>query len=185
MTAMRVSCLLTALFLGIPSPTTSALAQGAPAQADDDLTPRTRRMEDGRNLLSFKIIPAKENDYFEFRAIFDFGKTKGLGRDDKPLANEDKSLIAVTSFPATKTSYVHLFIRQPNGDLTVVNTINLRAAKLLTGRWADAAAYRLEASSITGRVMQLSVFDYVRGNEAEEFKLKVSVGRDGTLTLVQ
>ena len=36
-----------------------------------------------------------------------------------------------------------------------------------------------------GRVMQLSVFDYVRGNEAEEHRFKVSVGADGTLSLAR
>src|SRR5262249_11383360 len=135
-------------------------------------------------LISFGVVPPKENDFSSFLATFDFGQTKGLGRND-PLVSADKSLVAVTHFPATKTSYVHLFVRHRDGDLTVISSVNKRVAKMLSGRWAEAAAYRVQANSISGRVVQLSVFDYVRGNEAEELKLKVSVGADGTLTLVR
>ena len=177
---MRAAYLSAILLLGVLSP---ASAQSAPDA--DDTAMRIQRTEDGRSLLSFPVNPRKENEFSDFRATFDFGMTKGLGQDDQPVDNQDKSLIAVTNFPATKTSYVHLFMRQPNGDLTVINTVNLRAAKLLTGRWAKAAEYRLAATAIAGRVMQLSVFDYVRGNEAEEHRFKVSVGADGTLSLAR
>jgi hypothetical protein len=64
----------------------------------------------------------------------------------------------VVNFPATKTSYVHLFIRHPNGDVTAVNSINRRAVKLLQGRWAKAAESRLDVRSISGRIMELSVW---------------------------
>ncbi|MBZ0149677.1 MAG: hypothetical protein K8F62_19340 [Pseudorhodoplanes sp.] len=189
---IRVSCLLMVLFLGIPAPITSALAQTAPAELNDDGVPRIRRLEDGRSLLSFSVNRTHGNNFFEYLVTFDFGRTRGLGGGgvdgDKPVVSEDKSLIAVTHFPATKTSYVHLVIRQPNGDLTVISSVNSRVAKMLNGRWANAAGYSLAVNSISGRIMQLSVFDHVwRNNEAklEEFRLKVRVGRDGTLTLVR
>jgi hypothetical protein len=35
--------------------------------------------------------------------------------------------------------------------------------------------------SIADRTMQLSIFNYLRGNEGEELIIRVSVGMDGTL----
>jgi uncharacterized protein len=165
-----------------PVPPPQVSAGNAPPAVDT--APQIQRTADGRSLLSFPVTPPAENDFSDYVATFDFGQTKGLGSDDKPLANEDRSLIAITNFPATKTSYVHLFVRQPNGDLTVINSFNAQVAKMLKGRWAEAAAYRVAANAISGRIMQLSVFDYVGpGNNSEELKLKVSVAKDGKLTM--
>lgn len=169
----------------VTEPSQQQVAAGsAPAAAAADTAPQIQRTTDGRSLLSFPVTPPAENEFSDYVATFDFGQTKGLGNGGKPLANEDRSLIAVTNFPATKTSYVHLFVRLPTGDLTVVNSFNGQVAGMLKGRWAEAAAYRVTANAISGRIMQLSVFDYVGpGNSSEELKLKVSVGKDGTLTM--
>lgn len=147
--------------------------------------PRIQRTEDGRSLLTIPIIAPREIDFTSYKATFDFGETKGLGGENTPVVNQDKSLIAVTNYPATKTSYVHLFIRQPNGDLTVIHSFNGRAMKLLKDRWAKAVQYRLEVRSISGHIMQLSVFDYTRGNEADEHRFAVSVSKNGNLALAQ
>ncbi len=159
-------------------------ASNAPDAAAADTAPQIQQTTDRRSLLSFPVTPPAANDFSDYVATFDFGQTKGLGSDNKPLTNEDRSLIAVTNFPVTKTSYVHLFVRQPNGDLTVINSFNAQVAKMLKGRWAEAAAYRVAANAISGRIVQLSVFDYVGpGNNSEELKLKVSIAKNGTLTM--
>jgi hypothetical protein len=184
---MRASVAGAGLLLSV-SLMSPALAQTAPADTPNDpAAVSVRQTDDGHGVLSFSLsIPrGAGGDADTLQATFDFGDTKGLGRDGKPVVNQDKSLIAITNYPATKTSYVHLFVRHPNGDLIAVNSVNQRVVKFLTGRWAKAAEYRLEATAITGRVMALSVFDYVKGNEAEEHRLKVSVGADGTLTLAR
>lgn len=162
----------------LPQP--QASASNAPAAAGT--APQIQQTADGHSVLSLPVEPPAANDFSDYVATFDFGQTKGLG--DKPLTNEDRSLIAITNFPATKTTYVHLFVRQPNGDLVVVNSFNSQIAKMLKGRWAEAASSRVAANAISGRIMQLSVFDYAAGNNAEELKLKVSVGKDGKLTMV-
>ena len=174
----RVPYLTTILFLGALSLISSASAQSM--EPPEKAAPNFR-LKDGQGILSIPIsIPrASESDTLE--ATFDFGFTKG----GTPVFNEDKSFIAVTNYPATKTSYVHLFIRHPNGDLTAVNSFNEQAARLLKGRWADAATYRLEAVSMSGRIIQLKVFNYLHGNEAEEHSFKVSVSENGTLKLAQ
>jgi hypothetical protein len=185
MSDMRVSQLSTVLLLSALSLASAASAQSAGTEGPDDAVIGVRRTEDGRSILSIPISIPRGTDVDTLQATFDFGQTKGLGRDDVPVVNQDKSLIAVTNYPATKTSYVHLFMRHSNGDLTAINSFNLRVAKLLEGRWAKAAEYRLEATSISGRIVQLSVFDFIRGNESEEHRLEVSVGMDGTLALAR
>jgi hypothetical protein len=179
----RAARLPAILLFSVLALTGQASAQTGPAP--DDASIRIQRTNDGRSLLSFPVEPRKENDFSAFEATFDFGRTKGLGKDDRPVVNQDKSLIAVTNYSATKTSYVHLLIRQPNGDLTVINTVNLRVANLLRGRWARAAEYRLAATAISGRIMQLSVFDDIGGNETQEYRFQVSVGADGALALAR
>jgi hypothetical protein len=61
----------------------------------------------------------------ELLATVDFSNTKGfLGSSADPsqggFANADKTLIAVNHQPVTKSSYVHLFLRSSDGDLTQI-----------------------------------------------------------------
>ena len=162
------------------SPRPQSSAGNAPAAPDAGTAPQIQQTADGHSVLSFPVAPPDANDFSDYVATFDFGQTKGLG--DKPLTNEDRSLIAITNYPATKTSYVHLFVRQPNGDIIVINSFNAQIAKMLKGKWVEAASSRVAANAISGRVLQLSVFDYEgpgRSSNPEELKLKVSVAGDG------
>jgi len=183
MITMRVSFVLTVVLLGVV-PLASLVSAEEAAPAPDPAAIRIQRTDDGRSILSFPVrIPRGPDIDDSLRATFEFADTKGL--DETPVVNKDQSLIAVTNYPATKTAHVYLFIRQPNGDVTAVNSFNQRAAKLLKGRWAKAAESHLQAKSISGRIMQLQAFDYVKGNDGEEYLFKVSVGPDGTLTLAR
>lgn len=185
MTKTRLLHLAAAAWLGAITWSTPGLAQTTPPDPADDTTIHVNRTEDGRGTVSVPLsIPREGTDPDPMRATFDFGDTKGFGNDNKPVVNADKSLIGVTNFPATKTSYVHLFIRQPNGDLIVVNSVNGQVAKLLKGRWAKAAVDRLQVEAIVGRVVSLKAFDYER-SKVEGFAFKVVVGKDGTLTLAR
>jgi hypothetical protein len=164
-------------------------AAGQNNSPSTDATIRTRKTFDEPDVLSFPVsVPGLTNETALYKtdgitALFEFRDTKGL--DPKVVTNQDKSLIAVNNYPATKTTYTHLFLRNPNGDLLVINSFNQRVAKLLTGRWAAAAEAKVRTLSISGRTMQLSIFNYIRGNEGEELLIRVSVGMDGTLKRVR
>jgi len=127
--------------------------------------------------LSFSIGDAAQG---VLRAIFEIPTAKGAIQE--AIVNEDKSLIAVTNYPATKTADSYLFIRHPNGDLTAVASLNRQAAKLLKNKWADAAETHLSVISITGHIMELFAHEY--GPKAGDYCFKVSVGADGILKLV-
>jgi hypothetical protein len=167
--------------LAPPSPASAQNANAAPAGAADI---QTRQTADGHAVVSFPIDVLRGSDLDDtVEVTFDFGdSTKGL---DKPVVNEDKSIIAVTNYPATKTSYVSLFLRNGGGDLIAINGLNLRVGKFINARWATAAQSRLAVKSISGRVLTLAAFDYTQGNQAEEYDFKIAAAADGTLTLVK
>jgi hypothetical protein len=164
-------------------------AAGQNSSPSADAIVRTRKTYDEPDILSFPVsVPGLMNQNVLYKtdgitALFEFRDSKGL--DPKVVVNQDKSIVAVNHYPATKTTYTHLFLRNPNGDLLVINSFNQRVAKLLTGRWAEAADNKVKTVSISGRTMQLSIFNYLRGNEGEELLIRVSVGMDGTLKRVR
>jgi hypothetical protein len=186
-TIMRVTYSFFALALSVVLLISSAAGQNNSPSVD--ATVRTRKTYDEPDVLSFPIsVPGLMNETALYKtdgitALFEFRNTKGL--DPKVVVNQDKSLIAVNNYPATKTTYTHLFMRNPNGDLLMINSFNQRVAKLLTGRWVGAADSKVRTVSISGRIMQLSIFNYIRGNEGEELLIRVSVGMDGTLKRVR
>jgi hypothetical protein len=186
-TIMRVTYSFFALALSVVLLISSAAGQNNSPSVD--ATIRTRKTYDEPDVLSFPIsVPGLMNENTLYKtdgitALFKFRNTKGL--DPKVVVNQDKSLIAVNNYPATKTTYTYLFLRNPNGDLLMINSFNQRVAKLLTGRWAEAADSKVRTVSISGRIMQLSIFNYLRGNEGEELLIRVSVGMDGTLKRVR
>jgi hypothetical protein len=184
---MRAIYPFSALVLSVVLLMSSAASQNNPPP--EDAIVRTRKTYDEPDILSFPIsVPGLMNQNALYKtdgitALFEFRDSKGL--DPKVVVNQDKSIVAVNHYPATKTTYTHLFLRNPNGDLLVINSFNQRVAKLLTGRWAAAADAKVRTVSIAGRTMQLSIFNYLRGNEGEELLIRVSVGMDGTLKRVR
>jgi hypothetical protein len=190
-TSIRVIRPLSALILSI----VFSIIFLIPAAVGQNSTPptdaiiRIRKAYDEPDVLSFPVAVPKvtsENALYktnDVTAVFEFRDTKGL--DPKIVFNQDKSLMAINRYPATKTTYTHLFLRNPNGDLLMINSFNQQVSKLLTGRWVDAADSKVKTVSISGRIMQLSIFNYLRGNEGEELLIRVSVGMDGTLKRVR
>jgi hypothetical protein len=186
-TYMRATYPFSVLTLSIVLLISSAAGQNN--SSSEDAIIRTRKTHDEPDILSFPIsVPGLMNQNALYKtdgitALFKFRDSKGL--DPKIVVNQDKSLVAVNHYPATKTTYTHLFLRNPNGDLLMINSFNQRVAKLLTGRWAEAADSKVKTVSISGRTMQLSIFNYLRGNEGEELLIRVLVGMDGTLKRVR
>ena len=146
------------------------------------------RSAEGHAVVSIRL-PISEEER-RMQATFDFGGTKGfLGpssnpTDQSPITNADKTVIAVSHLPATKSSYVHLFLRSGNGDLTVVNSVNARVARLLKPRWAETAKNFLRVESISGRLITMQTVDFATGAR-EQFTFVVSVGASGALTLAR
>jgi hypothetical protein len=184
---MRATYPFFALALSVILLITSAAGQDN--SPSEDAIIRIRKEYDKPDILSLPVsVPGLTNENAIYKtdgitALFEFRDSKGL--DPKVVANQNKSLIAVNHYPATKTTYTHLFLRNPNGDLLMINSFNQRVAKLLTGRWADAANSKVRTVSISDRIMQLAIFNYIRGNEGEELLIRVSVGMDGTLKRVR
>ena len=85
-------------------------------------------------------------------AVFDFGGTKGfLGPSENPsdqggFTNTDKTLIAVNHQPVTKSSYAHLFLRSPAGDLTLLNNVNGRVPGSLRSRGPRVQSISFESN---------------------------------------
>jgi hypothetical protein len=186
-TTVRAIYPFSGLILGIILLMSSAVGQSNDPSID--ATVSIRKVYEEPDVLSFPLsVPGlmTKNALYttdDVRAIFEFRDTKGL--DPKVVMNKNKSLLAINRYPATKTTYTHLFLRNPNGDLLVINSFNERVAKLLTGRWVEAAKSKVKTVSISDRVMQLSIFNYLKGNEGEELLIRVSVGMDGTLKRVR
>lgn len=143
--------------------------------------------KDGRSVVEF-TIPLSEGGNLE--AMFDFGDTKGfLGPSSDPgsqngFSNADQTIIGVNHQPATKCSYVHLFLRSPGGDMNFLNNVNARVAQLLEGRWAEDAKNFLRIERISGRTITLQVIDFAKAKR-EDFEFTVSVDLEGEIELAE
>ena len=145
------------------------------------------RTDDGRAIVSI-TVPLSE-DEGSLDATFDFGLTKGfLGPSANPAAqtgfsNADKSIVAVNHQPVTKCSYVHLFLRSStSGDVTFINNVNGRVARLLTGKWAETAKHFLRIESLFDRTITFQTVDFSGANR-EEYEFTTTFTRDGTFVL--
>jgi hypothetical protein len=99
------------------------------------------------------------------------------------LSNSDATLIAVNHQPATKSSYVYLFLRSFNGDL-MMSPINTRVAQLLKGHWGEAAKSFLRVESISGCHIQLQILDFAYA-PADRYNVTIDVRPDGSLAPVK
>jgi hypothetical protein len=146
---------------------------------------RVGRTDEGRAVAAFSV-PLSE-DEGSLSAVFDFGATKGfLGPSENPsdqggFTNADKTLIAVNHQPVTKSSYVHLFLRSPAGDLTFLNNVNGRVARLLKEPWSETAKYFLRVERISGRDVALQTVDFTRASR-EKYEFTITVSPSGTIS---
>jgi hypothetical protein len=168
------------LILGISTLLTSAVFAEDPVKVS--------RTEDGRAIVVFTILLSEDEGSLD--ATFDFGATKGfLGPSSNPsdetgFSNADKSIVAVNHQPVTKSSYVHLFVRSSSGDITFINNVNGRVARLLKGKWAETAKYFLRIESISGRNITFQTVDF-RGANREEYTFTTTFSRDGAFSLAK
>jgi hypothetical protein len=176
---MMMKTIAACLIAFLPS-TVCADAQQIPAQ---DLV-RIERTNDGHSVVTLGVPLSEEGGGLV--ATFDFSETKGfLGSSANPsqsgFASADKTLIAVNHQPMTKSSYVHLFLRALDVDLTFLNNVNGRVARLLGGRWAESAKYFLRVESISGRKVTLQTVDL--GRDGEKYQFTVTVNPNGSISL--
>ncbi len=172
---------IVSLMLGIPALLTAAIF------AED--TVRVSRTDGGRAIVAF-TIPLSE-DEGSLNATFDFGVTRGfLGPSSNPsdqtgFSNADKTIVAVNHQPVVKSSYVHLFLRSStSGDVTFINNVNERIARLLKGKWAETAKYFLRIESISGRNITFQTVDFGSANR-EKYEFTTTFSRDGTFSLAK
>ena len=137
----------------------------------------------GHPVASFKV--PLSGDEGDLRIIFDFGATRGfLGPSTRPssqngFSNADRTLFAVNNAPLTKSSYVHLFLRSPQGDFLFLNDVNGRIASLLKGRFSNSAKYFLRVESVEGRKLRLQTVDFAAdyvGLNGGQFQAAVLTG---------
>lgn len=163
----------------------SLLALTLPASADDSA--KVERTT-GRGWVKF-VVPLTDDEH-QLSVSFDFGVTKGfLGPSSNPsdqsgFSNADQSIVGVNHQPVTKSSYVHLFLTNPDGDLTYLKGVNGRISRLLDGKWAENAKYFLRIESIIGRVISLQTVDFST-SEREYLNLSVTVSPEGTFSLLK
>lgn len=149
---------------------------------------RLGQTQDARGLVGFTVPLSKDEGNLE--ATFDFGHTKGfLGPSSNPsdqsgFSNADKTIVAVNHQPVTKSSYVHLFLRSPSGDITFINDVNGRVAGLMKDRWAETAKHFLRVESISGRELTLQTVDSSRASQ-EKYEFTITVSRDGSISLAK
>jgi hypothetical protein len=150
---------------------------------------KSGRTEDGRTTFAITVPLSEAED--DLVATFDFGHTKGfLGSSADPTAqagfsNADNTILAVNHQPATKSSYVHLFLRSPaSGDLVYLNNVNDRIARLLKGKWADTATGFLRVESISDRNITFQTAD-LGATGRESYNFTVTVSPEGTFSLAK
>jgi hypothetical protein len=166
-----------------------ATAQTAPPQSFGQDIARIGRTPEGHAAVSIHV-PSSQSGIGPIDAIFDFGENAGfLGPSSDParqqaFTNADATLIAVNHQPAAKSSYVYLFLRSVDGDLTISGPINTRVAQLLRGSWGEAAKSFLRVESISGRHVQLQILSFAHA-PADRYDFTIDVRPDGPLALVK
>jgi len=178
---MRIERMMLAVALG-------AVALAATGSGQTPAAPvRIDHTKDNHWVVSIVLPLAAEGG--RLLAAFDFGMTMGfLGPTSNPsdasgFVNDDKTIAAVNHQPASKSSYVHLFLHSADGDLTFVNDVNGRAARLLTGRFAESAKTFLRVESIAGRTVNLQTVDFAGSTEQHTFA--VTVDANGSIALAK
>ena len=119
-------------------------------------------------------------------AAFVFSSPKGfLGPSNNPsdqsgFSNMEKTLFGVNYQPATKSSFVYLFLKTKAGDLLYMKSINPRVAQLLRKPWSESARSFLRIESISGRRVSLQTADF-SGSSRMSLKFSVDVSSEGSI----
>jgi hypothetical protein len=136
------------------------------------------RTKDNHSVVSIAVpLSADEGN---LQANFDFGETRGFGGR---FVNADATIIAVNHQPATKSSYVHIWLRFENGDLMFINNVNGRVARLLKGQSAEWAQYFLLVEAISGRKVLLRAIEGTSPNLAREYNFAIRIDERGQIFL--
>jgi hypothetical protein len=125
-------------------------------------------------------VPFSDDDDSSLRLAFDFLDTRAF---DDSVKNADGSINAITTAPATKSGFVHLWLKSKKGDLMFINDVNGRVARLLKGQAAEWATGWLYASAISGRKVFLEAIEGESPGKRREYKFSITVGERGELSL--
>jgi hypothetical protein len=166
-----------------------AVTTAPQAQASESV--RVERTKD-HHLVVLLTVPLRDEATFDgdLHATFDFGKTKGfLGSSSNPeqdsFVNAEGTIIAINHIPATKSSFVHMWLRLSDGDLLFLNNVNERVARLLRGRFAERAQSFLRVEAIAGRKISLQTVDFSKKFPYEDYNFAITVNGKGQLSLAK
>jgi hypothetical protein len=166
-----------------------AVTTAAQAQASEPARVETTKDNHSVVLLTLPLYEGNLEDS-HLHATFDFGITKGfLGASSNPdqdsFVNADGTIIAINHIPATKSSFVHIWLRLSDGDLLFLNNVNERIARLLRGRFAETAKDFLRVERIVGRKILLQTTDFSKKFPYGDYNFAITVKGKGQLSLAK
>jgi TIR domain len=154
-----------------------------------DAGPMTVFRDSERNLI-ISLRRAVFAKSAKMTAQFDFGLTKGLlGPSSNPsdqlgFHNQENTLFGINHQPATKCSYVHLFLLT-DGELLFFADVNARAAQLLDEPFSSAAIHFLRIENIAGTAIKLQTVDFRERVPYPQKEFFVNVDGYGAIALIQ
>jgi hypothetical protein len=149
-----------------------------------ELLMQVTRDSEQRSVVSFKTTDPDAQGATV--ATFVFSSPKGfLGPSNNPsdqsgFSNTEKTLFGVNYQPATKSSFVYLFLKTRAGDLLYMKGINPRVARLLRKPWSECARSFLRIESISGRRLSLQTADF-SGSSRKSLRFSVDVSSEGSI----
>ena len=124
-------------------------------------------------------VPLSDGDG-NLASLFSFPDTTKFGDN---LENADGSIKVITTAPATKCGFVHIWVTLENGDLFFINDVNGRVTRFLKGQAAEWAENWLVATAITGRKVFLSAIEGVSPGARREYNFAIQIGGRGEISL--
>lgn len=174
---------------GVSQPSSkSSVRSDAPTP---NVSTRLMRVTTGPNretLLHFTLPASEEGRTIAITTQFALPPDKGLlgssanSGSQAGFMNAEMTIFAVNHQPYTKTSYVYLFLRSPNG-LQMLQDVNGRIAAIIPPEWRASASGFLRVEHIIGRELFLQAVEFTPpGRRALQFS--VTVDTNGGLRFI-
>jgi len=197
--ALGILLLLTCPLIHAQAPATLKHPSGECVKTDDGMG-WVLTVPSGEKYVS-KIVERKDNsgmDTLEDTLTFPNGQKFFSGTakcaPQAPFVSADGSLVAIARVPSTKTFTLHLFLKHSTGRFKEIEDVNKKVSKLLTAvkvKWPsyapprEAALDALNVLSISGHTLALESVSFLGGKEPKRYPFKVTVSRDGLLSLTE
>jgi hypothetical protein len=98
-----------------------------------------------------------------------------------PFANADGSLIAVNEQPMTKTSFVHIYLKGPDGRFTEVKNANQKIGKAAPANAQKVDPDFIRVERVSGKTLDLETVDF-GSKPTKRLLFKVTIAADGAIT---